>query len=117
MSNKKYPHWKKVRLAQIKVANSNPKYFWVDTDDLNDGLNRRGKQITNDLHYSAEGYKTLGKRFAQACLIAIGELSDEVFIRFSSPSDTLHGQGSFACNLFRPHGLPAVGRKPDLGMG
>ena len=72
MTNKKYPHWKKVRLAQIKVANSNPNYFWVDTDDLNDGLNRRGKQITNDLHYSAEGYKTLGKRFALACLIAIG---------------------------------------------
>lgn len=73
MSNKKYPHWKKVRLAQIKVANSNPKYFWIDTDDLNDGLNRSGKQITNDLHYSAEGYKTLGKRFAQACLLAIGK--------------------------------------------
>ena len=73
MSNKKYPHWKKVRLAQIKVANSNPKYFWIDTDDLNDGLNRKGKQITNDLHYSAEGYKTLGKRFAQTCLIAIGK--------------------------------------------
>ena len=73
MSNQKYPHWTKVRKAQIKVANSNPKYFWVDTDDLNDGLNRKGKQITNDLHYSAEGYKILVKRFAQACLIAIGK--------------------------------------------
>jgi hypothetical protein len=73
MSNKKYPHWTKVRKAQIKVANSNPKFFWVDTDDLNDGKNRRGKEIKNDLHYSAEGYKTLGKRFAEACLIAIGK--------------------------------------------
>jgi hypothetical protein len=73
MSNKRYPHWKKVRLAQIKVANLNPKFFWVDTDDLNDGKNRRGKEIKNDLHYSAEGYKTLGKRFAEACLIAIGK--------------------------------------------
>ena len=62
-----------MRLAQIKVANSNPKFFWVDMDDLNDGKNRKGKEIKNDLHYSAEGYKTLGKRFAEACLIAIGK--------------------------------------------
>ena len=72
-NNKKYPHWTKVRKAQIKVANSNPKFFWVDTDDLNDGKNRKGRDIKNDLHYSAEGYKTLGKRFAEACLIAIGK--------------------------------------------
>jgi lysophospholipase L1-like esterase len=50
------------------VADSSPRYFWVDTDDLNDGKNRRGKEIKDDLHYSAEGYKTLGKRFAEACL-------------------------------------------------
>ena len=73
LNNKRYRHWTKVRKAQIKVANSNPKFFWVDTDDLNDGKNRRGKEIKNDLHYSAEGYKTLGKRFAEACLIAIGK--------------------------------------------
>ena len=73
LNNKRYRDWTKVRKAQIKVANSNPKFFWVDTDDLNDGKNRRGKEIKNDLHYSAEGYKTLGKRFAEACLIAIGK--------------------------------------------
>jgi hypothetical protein len=73
LNNKRYPHWTKVRKAQIKVANSNPKFFWVDTDDLNDGKNRKGREIKDDLHYSAEGYKTLGKRFAEACLIAIGK--------------------------------------------
>ena len=73
MNNKRYRDWTKVRKAQIKVANSNPKFFWVDTDDLNDGKNRKGREIKNDLHYSAEGYKTLGKRFAEACLIAIGK--------------------------------------------
>ena len=67
-SNKKYGHWTKVREAQVRVADSSPRYFWVDTDDLNDGKNRRGKEIKDDLHYSAEGYKTLGKRFAEACL-------------------------------------------------
>jgi lysophospholipase L1-like esterase len=50
------------------VAGSSPRFSWINTDDLNDGLNRKGKQIKNDLHYSAEGYKTLGKRFAQSAL-------------------------------------------------
>ncbi len=33
-----------------------------------DGTNRRGKQIKDDLHYSAEGYKTFGKRMAEAAI-------------------------------------------------
>ena len=68
LANKHYPHWTMVREAQVKVADSSPRFVWVDTDDLNDGKNRRGKEIKNDLHYSAEGYKTLGKRFAESAL-------------------------------------------------
>ena len=68
MENKRYPHWTKIREIQMAVADSHPKFAWVDTDDLNDGKNRKGKEIKNDLHYSAEGYKTLGKRFAEAAL-------------------------------------------------
>ena len=73
MNNKRYVHWTKVREAQVKVADSNPKFSWVDTDDLNDGKNRRGKDIKDDLHYSAEGYKTLGRRFAEASLKTLGK--------------------------------------------
>ena len=68
MQNKRYPHWTMVRDVLVKVAESNPLFSWVNTDDLNDGLNRKGKEIKNDLHYSAEGYKTLGKRFAESAL-------------------------------------------------
>jgi hypothetical protein len=68
MANKRYPHWTIVREAQVKVAESTPRFTWISTDDLNDGVNRKGKPIKNDLHYSAEGYKTLGKRFAQSAL-------------------------------------------------
>lgn len=68
LANKKIPHWIKVREIQVKVAESNPRFDWVDCDDLNDGMNRKGKSIKNDLHYSAEGYKTLGKRFAEKAL-------------------------------------------------
>lgn len=58
-------HWNMVRKAQVKVADASPRGAWVDTDDLNDGINKQGKQIVNDLHYSVEGYKKLGERFAQ----------------------------------------------------
>ena len=40
----------------------------MNTNDLNDDKNRRGKEIKDDLHYSAEGYKILGKRFAESAL-------------------------------------------------
>lgn len=49
-------------------VDSNPRFAWVDTDDLNDGKNRQGKDITDDLHYSGEGYKTFGRRMAEAAL-------------------------------------------------
>ena len=73
LQNKRYPHWTMIREIQVKVAKSNPRFDWVDTDDLNDGKNRRGKPISNDLHYSGEGYKTLGKRFAEKSLALIGK--------------------------------------------
>jgi hypothetical protein len=65
LDNSEYPHWTLVRQAQVEVAESEPRTAWVDTDDLNDGLSRRGKEISNALHYSAQGYITLGHRFAQ----------------------------------------------------
>lgn len=62
-----------VREAQVKVAVDAVKGAWVDTDDLNDGKNRRGKMIKDDLHYSAEGYVTFGKRLADAAIKLIGK--------------------------------------------
>lgn len=64
MSNNKRPHWTMIRDVQVKVAESNPRFDWINTDDLNDGVNRGGKEIKNDLHMSAEGYVIMGKRFA-----------------------------------------------------
>ena len=68
MANQRYPHWTKIREIQVKVAEDNPLFDWVNTDDLNDGKNRKGKPISNDLHYSGEGYITLGERFAEKSL-------------------------------------------------
>lgn len=71
LNNQRYPHWTKVREAQMQVANTNPRFTWINTDDLNDGFNQQGKEIKNDLHLSEEGYATLGRRFAQAAIEGI----------------------------------------------
>ncbi len=68
MNDKRYPHWTMVRKAQVAVAEANPRGEWVDTDDLNDGKNKKGKDLKNDLHYSVEGYKTFGKRLADKAI-------------------------------------------------
>lgn len=68
MNNEKYPHWTIVRKAQVEFAEADPRGAWVDTDDLNDGKNKKGKTIKDDLHYSVEGYRILGERFAESAI-------------------------------------------------
>ena len=77
MKNAKYPHWTLIREQQAAFFQNGPRRSLVNTDDLNDGENRRGKKIKDDLHYSASGYVELGKRFAQEAIQLI-EASDGV---------------------------------------
>jgi hypothetical protein len=63
--------WKLIREVQVKVADASPRGAWVDTDDLNDGLNKKGKEIKDDLHYTQKGYELLGKRFADKAIALI----------------------------------------------
>jgi hypothetical protein len=57
LEGKKY-----IRRTQVEFAESYPRGAWVDTDDLND--RKQGDRIVDDLHYTAEGYRILGQRFA-----------------------------------------------------
>ena len=57
MANKRYPHWTKIRDIHVKLAETDLRTEWVDTDDLNG--------TKNGLHYTKPGYVELGKRFAQ----------------------------------------------------
>ena len=68
MANERWPHWTKIRDIQVKVAESNSQFGWVDTDDFNDGLNPKGEPIQNDLHMSVEGYKSMGTSFAHEAI-------------------------------------------------
>lgn len=74
MLNKKYPHWTMIRDIQVNVAESDPRFDWINTDDLNDGLNRNGKEIKDDLHMSAQGYVIMGERFADKAIQGIKNL-------------------------------------------
>lgn len=73
LKGERYPDWTMIRDIQVKVAESDPRFGWINTDDLNDGLNRRGKEIKDDLHMSAEGYKIMGERFSQEAIRLINE--------------------------------------------
>ncbi len=56
-----YPEGSKtVREAKWPWLESDPKAAWIDTDDLN------GKR--DDLHYTKDGYVTLGERFADKAI-------------------------------------------------
>jgi len=68
MINENWQHWTMIRDIQVKVAESNDRFDWINTDNLNDGLNREGKEIKDDLHMSAEGYTIMGKRFANKAI-------------------------------------------------
>ena len=55
-----------IRKIQKEFAEAHPRGAWVDTDDLND-REVEGKVI-HDLHYTREGYRTLGTRFAEKAI-------------------------------------------------
>jgi hypothetical protein len=53
--------WQMIRTIQVEYANSYRLGAWVDTDDLNGDA----ENLVNGLHYTVEGYETLGQRFAE----------------------------------------------------
>lgn len=69
----KYPDWQKIRDIQVKVAESNPLFDWVNTDDLNDLPNG-----TNDLHFTYEGYRIFGERIAQKAIHFINQYNNKM---------------------------------------
>ena len=73
MANHHYACWTELRAIQEKVADELPFGTWVDTDDLNSGLNFEGNVVTNDIHMSVDGYRTLGSRFAKKAIELIKE--------------------------------------------
>ncbi|HEX5790294.1 MAG TPA: sialate O-acetylesterase [Luteolibacter sp.] len=55
-----------IRRIQQQFAQAHPRGAWIDTDDLND--RKDGDKVVNDLHYTQEGYRILGTRFAEKAI-------------------------------------------------
>ena len=68
MDNSKYQHWTMIREIQMEVATEDTLASWVNTDDLNDGINSKGNLVSNDLHSTPEGYKIFGVRLAESAI-------------------------------------------------
>jgi hypothetical protein len=63
-----YPYIDMVRDAQVDVANSDPAGAWINGDDLS--------RYPDDVHYDAAGQLELGRRFANAYLVAAHQRGD-----------------------------------------
>lgn len=61
--------WKRMREAQVRIAESNDHGAWIDTDDLNGGDE---KNPHGELHYPAGEYPKLGERFGRKALERLG---------------------------------------------
>ncbi len=55
-----------VREVQVKLGKEHANGTWVDTDDLNAGINPWSVYEANGEHFPNAGYRTLGQRFASA---------------------------------------------------
>jgi hypothetical protein len=78
LHNKRRKHWTMIRDIQVKLAESESNMAWVNTDDLNEGIDHKGQLLRNNIHYSVKGYNTLGIRYAKKAieLISHSEGSD-----------------------------------------
>jgi hypothetical protein len=63
-----------VREAQVKLGEEHANGAWVDTDDLNAGINPWSVYEANGEHFPNAGYRTLGQRFARAACKLIDPL-------------------------------------------
>ncbi|MEP2775004.1 MAG: sialate O-acetylesterase [Luteolibacter sp.] len=57
------PGWDSIRQIQKEVCEANPRWKWVNTDDLD--------RPKNDVHYTEAGYRMLGERFAEKAILLI----------------------------------------------
>ena len=70
MDNSEYLHWTMVREIQMEVADSDPRFTWINTDDLSGG-EPKGVIAENDLHFTRKGTLELARRFANAAMALI----------------------------------------------
>jgi hypothetical protein len=87
-----FPDGKLVREIQVNLGEKNPNGAWINTDDLNYGINPWGGFSLDDGHFPPPGYRIMGQRFAKAACQLIDpdmKLDDTIFeeVFFDEASD------------------------------
>ncbi|NNJ86107.1 MAG: hypothetical protein HKP20_02950 [Akkermansiaceae bacterium] len=63
-----FPDGQLIREIQVKLGEKHDNGAWINTDDLNRGVNPWGGYSLDDGHFPPPGYRVMGQRFArQAC--------------------------------------------------
>lgn len=78
----RYSHGEMIRELQVKLGDKHSNGAWVDTDDLNRGVNPWGGFSFDDGHFPPAGYRVMGQRMAAEAVRLIDPqiaLDDPVF--------------------------------------
>jgi hypothetical protein len=101
-----------MRDIQVKLGDTHPNGAWVDTDDLNRGVNPWGGYFFNDGHFPQQGYRVLGQRFARKAigLVDPARKIDEKFfdLRFLNTADDIKSNLALSKKV--------TGSTPDKGV-
>lgn len=109
----------RVREIQVKLGEENANGAWIDTDDLNRGVNPWGGYSLCDGHFPPPAYRIMGKRFARAACRLIDPgmkldpgLFDEVF--FDTADDVSSHEAIGKTVTSRSDSLVGGGKSPDF---
>ena len=104
-------HGDLIREIQKKIGEAHDHGDWVNTDDLNTGINPWGIYMFCDGHFPPSAYSVLGERFARkACLLIDPSLTfnDDLFVaKHFDRTEEITGHSATGCQV--------SGSKPDRG--
>ncbi|MGB0743905.1 MAG: sialate O-acetylesterase [Opitutales bacterium] len=88
----KFPDGELIRKIQVELGEENQNGRWINTDDINRGVNPWGGYSLNDGHFPPTAYRVMGQRFAKAAcdlIVPNIELDTDLFreVFFDSAED------------------------------
>jgi hypothetical protein len=98
-----------IRALEVKMGESSPRGAWINTDDLNTGVNPWGGYEIAGGHFPNPSYRVMGQRFARkACKLAAPTVKlDETLFAEVIPDDARKVKTNLAI------GKPISGTQPD----
>ena len=98
-----------MRALQVKMAESNANGAWINSDDLNTGVNPWGIYEFDGGHFPNAGYRVMGQRFARAA----GKLADPAAKLDESFFDAVFLDDAHKVKTHIGFEMPVTGPLPD----